>query len=94
MFHVSTKPPSGESYELYASIFASESSPVELHQFSTFSALFTLLLVLIAFASLSMTLLGDVKKKSLVSYLSNSIIASISVALGSIYIANFVGVYI
>ena len=53
-----------------------------------------MLLLLLAFGSLSMALLGDVKQKSAVSYTLNAIVASISIGLSAIYVSNYVGVYI
>lgn len=71
-----------------------DSSPVESSPFTTYTTVFTVLLLLLAFGSLSMALLGDVKQKSAVSYTLNAIVASISIGLSAIYVSNYVGVYI
>ena len=84
----------GAPYNEYASLYDVGSSPVESSPFTAYTTVFTVLLLLLAFGSLSMALLGDVKQKSAVSYTLNAIVASISIGLSAIYVSNYVGVYI
>ncbi|EGW31068.1 uncharacterized protein SPAPADRAFT_62993 [Spathaspora passalidarum NRRL Y-27907] len=92
--HITTRSPSGAPFEEYIQLFSQESSPVQLHAVTTNTTIFTAVLILIAFGSLSLIFLGDVKNKGLVNYVLNSLVASLAVGLSSIYISNFVGVYI
>ena len=84
----------GALYNEYARLYDVGSSPVESSPFTTYTTVFTVLLLLLSFGSLSMALLGDVKKKNPVGYTLNAIIASISIGLSAIYVSNYVGVYI
>ncbi|KAI5949069.1 hypothetical protein KGF57_004899 [Candida theae] len=54
-------------------------TPVVNSAITTTTTVFTLFLLLLSFGSLSFTLLGDIKKKSLLSYLISAIVASLSV---------------
>lgn len=55
-------------------------------------ALATVLLVIIAFISLALAFIN--KNGSAVKYFSSAVVASGSIALGSVYLCNFFGVYI
>ncbi|KAI5958518.1 uncharacterized protein KGF55_005778 [Candida pseudojiufengensis] len=55
------------------------SPPLENSKITNSTALFTIFLLLLAFGSLSIALLGDIKKKNFITFLLNSIVASISV---------------
>ncbi|KAG2734140.1 hypothetical protein G9P44_002146 [Scheffersomyces stipitis] len=84
----------GESYSEYTRIYSLESSPVEASAVTRSSALLTLLLLVIAFFSLSLALIGDRKKKSPLAYIVYAAVASLSIGYGSVCVSNFVGVYI
>lgn len=84
----------GASYADYTREFTIESHPVQNTPQTTTTFLITTSLLLLAFGSLSMTLLGDVKSKKFVTYLFNSLIALVSIGFSAIYVMNYVGVYI
>ncbi|CAI5759692.1 unnamed protein product [Candida verbasci] len=82
------------TYDDYAKLFNLDSTPVEQSSITSSTTYFTIFLILISFSFLSMTLLGDIKNKSFITYLINSIVTSICVGLTVIYVSNYVGVYI
>ncbi|XYA00437.1 hypothetical protein QA089_002976 [Meyerozyma guilliermondii] len=82
----------GQSYEEYTNLYASGSSPIVPSD--KYSGIITVLLIIVAFISLSLALLVDKKAQSPVSYFTHATIASLAVGLGSIYVSNSVGVYI
>ncbi|KAG5417780.1 hypothetical protein I9W82_005416 [Candida metapsilosis] len=69
-------------------------TPVVNSAITATTTIFTIFLILLSFGSLSFTLLGDIKKKSLISYLISAIVASLSIGFGAVHVMNFVGVYI
>mmetsp|Transcript_2128 Transcript_2128/g.2083 ORF Transcript_2128/g.2083 Transcript_2128/m.2083 type:complete len:88 (-) Transcript_2128:198-461(-) len=84
----------GVSYEEYTRIFNFDSSPVAASTLSQYSTLFAVILVIIAFFSLSLALLVDKKSQSPFNYFFHAILASLSIGLGSVYVANSFGVYV
>ncbi|RLV91701.1 Protein disulfide-isomerase MPD1 [Spathaspora sp. JA1] len=90
--HVTTRSPSGAPYEEFIKLFLVESSPVHLHAISAKTTISTILLILVAFGSLSVIFLGgDAKKRDIPSYILYSLVASLSIGLSAIEISNFVG---
>ncbi|QWU86971.1 hypothetical protein CA3LBN_001189 [Candidozyma haemuli] len=67
---------------------SSEIFPSALQQQQT---VITVVLVLLAFVSLALAFLN---RSSPAKYFSSAAVASVSIGLGSIYVANFFGVYI
>ncbi|KAI3403551.2 hypothetical protein KGF56_003596 [Candida oxycetoniae] len=65
----------GASYEQFSNQFTTLSHPVDPPQQNSI-IIYTILLVLLAFGSLSTTLLGDIKNKSFLAYFLNSLVAS------------------
>lgn len=86
--------PFGESYERYTRIFSFDSTPVTASALSGYSTIFAVILVIVAFFSLSLALLVDRKSQSPFSYFFHAILASLSVGLGSVYVANSFGIYV
>ena len=84
----------GASYEELTKLFMFEAEPITPSPMYDHLALVTLALIIVAFFSLSMALLVNLKNKSTVSYVINSLIASFSIGMGSILVSNYVGVYI
>ncbi|ODV78695.1 uncharacterized protein CANTADRAFT_7045 [Suhomyces tanzawaensis NRRL Y-17324] len=84
----------GADYDEINKIFTFGSTPVEASAFTRNSAVVTAILLLIAFTSLTMTFMSDRKTKSPVVYLLQALVASLSVGFSTIYVSNFVGVYI
>ncbi|KAL7667130.1 hypothetical protein ABC855_g792 [[Candida] zeylanoides] len=82
----------GEPYEEYTRVFHYASHAVSGD--SSSDAFLALALILLAFVSLALALLGDKKTQSSLYYLAYSLVASLSIGLGSIYVSNTVGVYI
>lgn len=72
--------------------FVENSKEILPSKLSQYQLLITLLLALLSFVSVSLTLLN--RKGSFLTYLVSAIVASISIALTSIYACNFFGVYI
>ncbi|KAF7998925.1 hypothetical protein HF325_006457 [Metschnikowia pulcherrima] len=72
--------------------FKENSTEILPSKLSQYQLLITILLAIISFVSLALTLLN--RKGNFLTYLAGSIIASISIALTSIYACNFFGVYI
>ncbi|KAJ8144710.1 hypothetical protein OXX80_003461 [Metschnikowia pulcherrima] len=72
--------------------FKENSTEILPSKLSQYQSLITILLAIISFVSLASTLLN--RKGNFSTYLAGSIIASISIALTSIYACNFFGVYI
>ncbi|CAN3356552.1 hypothetical protein DICA3_C03840 [Diutina catenulata] len=82
----------GAAYEEYSKLFHVTSAPVEVNDSQVaFKALF---FVVLAFISLSMVFIGDKKKQNPLAYVFNAAVASASIGLGTVYVSNFVGVYV
>ncbi|CAL1181309.1 unnamed protein product [Candida parapsilosis] len=81
--------PYNEATQLFHS-----STPVVNSAITTTTTIFTIFLILLSFGSLSFNLLGDIKKKSFLSYLISATVAALSIGFSAVYVMNYVGVYI
>lgn len=93
--HISfTSNMNGASYEEYTKLFNFESVPLKENVIYEHLGFLTIILSIVAFFSLSLALLVNIKNKSHVSYVLNAIVASLSIGMGSILVSNYAGVYI
>lgn len=84
----------GASYEEFTKLFTFEAEAITPSALYDHLGLATLVLLVIAFFSLSMAMLVNMKNKAHVSYVVNCLIASVAIGCGSILVSNYVGVYI
>lgn len=83
----------GASYEEYTQLFA-EAETITISAVYNHLGLVVALLGILGFFSTSFALLINLKNKNHISYVLNSLIASISIGLGAVMLSNYVGVYI
>lgn len=79
------------TYAELEDLFKNKSLEIFPSAFQQQQTLITVVLVLLSFVSLSLAFLN---RSSPVKYFSSAAVASLSIGLGSIYVANFFGVYI
>ncbi|OBA19295.1 hypothetical protein METBIDRAFT_33484 [Metschnikowia bicuspidata var. bicuspidata NRRL YB-4993] len=72
--------------------FQQNSEQILPSKLSQYQLLITLILALLSFASVALTLIN--RKANFATYLTSASVASVSIALTSIYACNFFGVYI